>query len=427
MNIADSEIVAALMEQAGYRLTEQIEAADAVLINTCSVRDNAEQRVIHRLQQLNGLRKKHGNPAIIGVLGCMAERVKEELLTEHGVDLVAGPDSYQDLPHLVASVEQGEKAINIELSRTETYRDVLPVRLPGVHISGFVSIMRGCDNYCTYCIVPYTRGHERSRPVESILRELRQMQEMGYREVTLLGQNVNSYHREEGSAHNFAELLAVVAQAVPRMRIRFTSPHPKDMQDETLAVMAQYPNICRHIHLPLQSGSNRVLKTMKRGYTAEWYLSRVARIRELLPGCGLSTDLMCGFGGETEEEFGETLAVMEQAAFDSAFMFKYSQRPGTFAARHLPDTIPEEVKIERLNRMIALQNKLSLRSNQADVGKEFEILTEGFSKRSREEYFGRSSQNKVIVFPKENTRIGSTVKVVVTNVTSATLRGHLAE
>lgn len=355
----------------------------------------------------------------------MAERVKDELISKHGVDLVAGPDSYQDLPNLVSAVEAGEKAINIELSRTETYKDVIPIKLPGVHISGFVSIMRGCDNYCTYCIVPYTRGHERSRESSSIIREVQAMAQQGYKEVTLLGQNVNSYKSQEGKEIDFAGLLELVATEVPQMRIRFTSPHPKDMKDHTLEVMARYPNICPHIHLPLQSGSNKILKAMKRSYTREWFFDRVEAIRRIIPNCGLSTDVFCGFCGETENDFLQTLDAMERVRFDSAFMFKYSERPGTFAAKHLSDDVPEEVKLQRLDRMIELQNRLSLESNQADIGKTFDVLIEGYSKRSKEEFFGRSGQNKVLVFPKEQCSIGSTVKVVAREASSATLRGEL--
>ena len=429
MNVADSEIIAAQMQLAGYQLTNQIDEADAVLINTCSVRDNAEQRIIHRLDNLNGQRRRSGHPQIVGVLGCMAERVQETLIQDHGVDLVAGPDAYTDLPHLIAAAEAGEPAISIELSKSETYSDVIPVRLLGLHISGFVSIMRGCDNFCTYCIVPYTRGRERSRDPESIVREVQRMAQEGYREVTLLGQNVNSYHwqSETGVSYTFADLPRKVAEAVPMMRIRFTSPHPKDMKDETLEVMSLYPNICRHIHFPLQSGSNRILERMRRRYTREWYLERVERIRDYMPDCGLSTDVFCGFSGETEEDFQETLEVMRLARLDSAFMFKSSERPGTYASRHLVDDVPEEVKVERLNRMIALQNELSLESNERDVGKSFEVLIEGYSKRSRDDFFGRTQQNKVIVFPKGHNQIGKLVTVRVERVTSATMIGSEVE
>ena len=427
MNVADSEVVAAIMETAGYEMSDSPDDADAILINTCSVRENAEKKVLNRLEHYNQLRRKHGKPSIIGVLGCMAERVRQELIEKHGADIVAGPDAYNDLPNLFAAVETGEKAINIDLSRTETYRDVIPLKLAGLHITGFVSIMRGCDNYCTYCIVPYTRGHERSREVESILREIDHMVELGYREVTLLGQNVNSYRREaatpDAPPFDFADLLQAVAERAPKMRIRFTSPHPKDMSDKTLAVMARYPNICKQIHLPVQSGSNHILKQMKRGYTREWYLDRVRAIREAMPECSIGTDMFCGFCGESEEDFQETLRLMREVAFDSAFMFKYSERPGTFAAKHLQDDVPEETKIRRLNEMIALQNELSLASNKRDIGKQFEVLVEGTSKRSREELFGRTSQNKVVVFPKEQARIGQFVVVEIHDATSATLLG----
>ncbi|MCI6154791.1 MAG: tRNA (N6-isopentenyl adenosine(37)-C2)-methylthiotransferase MiaB [Bacteroidales bacterium] len=427
MNVADSEVVAAIMETAGYELLNSPEEAQAILINTCSVRDNAEKKVLNRLEHYNQVRRKRGIPAIIGVLGCMAERVQKDLIEKHGADIVAGPDAYNDLPHLFASVEAGEQAINIDLSRTETYKEVIPLKLAGLHITGFVSIMRGCDNYCTYCIVPYTRGHERSREVESILREIDHMVELGYREVTLLGQNVNSYRREPttpgGRPFDFADLLQAVAERAPKMRIRFTSPHPKDMSDKTLAVMARYPNICKQIHLPVQSGSNHILKQMKRGYTREWYLDRVQAIRKAMPECSIGTDMFCGFCGESEEDFQETLQLMREVGFDSAFMFKYSERPGTFAAKHLQDDVPEETKIRRLNEMIALQNELSLTSNRRDIGKQFEVLVEGTSKRSREELFGRTSQNKVVVFPKEKARIGQFITVEVLDATSATLLG----
>lgn len=429
MNVADSEVVAAIMETAGYTITEIAEEADALLINTCSVRDNAEKKVLNRLEYYNACRRKNKRPSIIGVLGCMAERVRQDLIDNHGVDIVAGPDAYADLPNLFAAVEMGQKAINIDLSRTETYRDVIPLKMEGLHITGFVSIMRGCDNYCTYCIVPYTRGHERSREVESILREIDQMVQMGYREVTLLGQNVNSYciKREDGTRFDFADLLQAVAQRAPRMRIRFTSPHPKDMSDKTIAIMAQYPNICRHIHLPVQSGSNYILKQMKRCYTREWYLDRVAAIRKAIPDCAIGTDMFCGFCGEEEKHFQETLEIMRRVHFDSAFMFKYSERPGTFAAKHLEDNVPEETKIRRLNEMIALQNELSLSSNRRDIGKRFEILVEGVSKKSPNELFGRTSQNKVVVFPKKSARIGSFIWVEVLDATSATLLGREVE
>ena len=425
MNVADSEVVASIMKMAGYEMTEDIADADAIFVNTCSVRDNAEQKIYSRLQYFHSLRK-HKKDLIVGVLGCMAERVKEKLLDEHHVNLVAGPDSYMDLPNLIAAAEQGEKAINVELSTTETYREVLPLKLPGVHISGFVSIMRGCNNFCTYCIVPYTRGRERSRDVYSILKEIRDMRDKGFREVTLLGQNVNSYFFESdgGDRVDFPELLKRVAEAVPEMRVRFVTSHPKDMSDETLRVMASHPNLCRYIHLPAQSGSSRILRIMNRKYTREWYLDRIAAIRRILPDCAISTDLFCGFHSETEEDFEETLSLMREVGYDSAYMFKYSERPGTYAAKNLPDDVPEEVKIQRLQRMIDLQNQLSEESNLRDVGKEFEVLVEGFSKRSREQLFGRTIQNKVVIFDKKDFRIGQFIRVRIVRASSATLFGE---
>lgn len=427
MNVADSEVVAAMMQLAGYDTTEADDEAAAVLLNTCSIRDNAEQKIYSRLAYWNSLRRRLGRNIIIGVIGCMAERLKEELIEKHGVDLVAGPDAYLDLPNLVAAAETGQKAINTVLSTTETYRDVMPKRMAGAGVGGFISIMRGCNNFCSYCIVPYTRGRERSRHPESILHELADLRARGFREATLLGQNVDSYHHTDESTGNvtdFPALLHLVAEAAPDMRIRFTTSHPKDMSDATLEAMAAHPNIARHIHLPVQSGSNAVLKSMNRKYTREWYLDRVAAIHRILPDAGISTDLFTGFHDESEEDFRQTLSLMEEVGFDSAFMFKYSERPGTFASKHLPDNIPEEVKIERLNRMIALQNELSLRSNQKDVGKEFTVLVEGRSKRSAEELFGRTSQNKVAVFPAGNHKPGDFVRVHVDSVTSATLLAH---
>ena len=425
MNVADSEVVASIMKMAGYEMTDVITDADAIFVNTCSVRDNAEQKIYSRLQYFHSLRK-HKKDLIVGVLGCMAERVKEKLLDEHHVNLVAGPDSYMDLPNLIAAAEQGEKAINVELSTTETYREVLPLKLPGVHISGVVSNMRGCNNFCTYCIVPYTRGRERSRDVYSILKEIRDMRDKGFREVTLLGQNVNSYFFESdgGDRVDFPELLKRVAEAVPEMRVRFVTSHPKDMSDETLRVMASHPNLCRYIHLPAQSGSSRILRIMNRKYTREWYLDRIAAIRRILPDCAISTDLFCGFHSETEEDFEETLSLMREVGYDSAYMFKYSERPGTYAAKNLPDDVPEEVKIQRLQRMIDLQNQLSEESNLRDVGKEFEVLVEGFSKRSREQLFGRTSQNKVVIFDKKDFRIGQFIHVRIVRASSATLFGE---
>lgn len=427
MNVADSEVVASIMEMDGYAVTNKIEEADAIFVNTCSVRDNAEQKVLGRLQYFQSLKRKK-RTLIIGVLGCMAERVKEELISNHGVDLVVGPDSYMDLPNLVGAVEHGEKAINVELSTQETYIDVIPLKIGGINISGFISIMRGCNNFCTYCIVPYTRGRERSRDVESILNEVRDMRDKGFREVTLLGQNVNSYLFKKGDESiTFPMLLERVALEAPDMRIRFTTSHPKDMSDDTLTVIAKYPNLCRHIHLPAQSGSSRILKIMNRKYTREWYMDRIAAIRRILPDCAISTDLFCGFHSETQDEYEETLSLMREVGYDSAFMFKYSERPGTFAAKNLEDNIPEDEKVRRLQGMIDLQNKLSEESNLRDVGKVFEVLVEGFSKRSREQLFGRTSQNKVVIFDKQNFKVGQFVKVRVTGASSATLFGQPIE
>ena len=436
MNVADSEVVASVMKMAGYDTVEKIDEADAVFLNTCSVRDNAEQKIFHRLEALNAVRRKR--PLIIGVLGCMAERVKEDLLENHHCDLVAGPDAYLSLPDLIAQAEMGHKAINIELSLTETYRDIMPQRLHGTKISGFVSIMRGCNNFCHYCIVPYTRGRERSRDVQSIIAEVKDLMQHGCREVTLLGQNVNSYQFEtpEGGVIRFPELLRTVAQAVPEMRIRFSTSHPKDMSDETLRVIAEEPNVCRHIHLPVQSGSNAVLERMNRKYTREWYLERVAAIRNIVPDCAISTDIFVGYCGETEADHELSLSLMREVGYDSAFMFKYSERPGTFASRHFPDDIPEEVKIRRLNELIAVQNELSLTANLAWVGREAEILIEGVSKRSREELFGRTEQNKVVIVPRcftdadgntQTLHIGQTLRVRILEASSATLKGEVCK
>ena len=426
MNVADSEVVASVMQMADYETTENIDEADAVFLNTCSVRDNAEQKIYHRLEALNALRRKH--PLIIGVLGCMAERVKEDLLENHHCDLVAGPDAYLTLPDLIAQVETGHKAMNIELSTSETYKDIVPQRIGlGHKIGGYVSIMRGCNNFCHYCIVPYTRGRERSRDVESILREVRDLRDRGFKEVTLLGQNVNSYQFiVHGSEFNvdFPQLLRRVAEEVPEMRVRFTTSHPKDMSDETLQVIAEMPNVCKHIHLPVQSGSDRILKLMNRKYTREWYLDRVAAIRRIIPDCGLSTDIFVGYHSETEEDHQLSLDLMREVGYDSAFMFKYSERPGTYASKHLPDDVPEEEKIRRLNELIALQTEISAQQNKKDEGKEFEVLVEGFSKRSRSQLCGRTEQNKMVVFDKGNHHIGETVRVKITNSTSATLFGE---
>jgi len=427
MNVADSEVVASIMEMDGFELTEDVDHANAVFINTCSIRDNAEQKVIQRLKYYQSLKRKN-KKMIVGVIGCMAERVKDELISDHGVNIVVGPDAYLDIPNLINSVEKGEKAINVELSKTETYKDVLPTRI-GASISGFVSIMRGCDKFCTYCIVPYTRGRERSREVESILNEIKDLQAKNYKEVTLLGQTVNSYKYEQadGTIIGFPELLSIIAETVPDMRIRFTSPHPKDMTDETIAVMAKYPNICKFIHLPVQSGSNKILKLMNRKYTREWYLDRVAAMRRMIPDVSIGTDIFCGFHDETEEDHQESLALMREAQFDIAYMFKYSERPGTVAAKRMPDNVPEETKIRRLNEIIALQNELSYASNQKDIGRTFDVLVEGFSKRSKEQLYGRSSQNKVIIFPRDGRKIGETIKVRVTSASSATLIGEVVE
>lgn len=429
MNFADSEVVASIMQMADYEVCERLEDADAVFLNTCSIRDNAEQRIWGRLENLNALRKRNKH-LIIGVLGCMAERVKDDLIENHHVNLVAGPDAYLSLPDLIAQAEVNGKALNVELSTTETYRDVIPARICTGKVSGFVSIMRGCNNFCHYCIVPYTRGRERSRDVESILNEVRDLHDKGFKEVTLLGQNVNSYRFEQTLADGtmtvitFPMLLRMVAETVPDMRVRFTTSHPKDMSDETLHVIADVPNVCKHIHLPVQSGSSRILKLMNRKYTREWYLERVDAIRRIIPDCGLSTDIFCGYHSETEEDHQESLSLMRLCAYDSAFMFKYSERPGTYASRNLPDDIPEETKIRRLNEIIALQNELSAESNASMIGKTYEVLVENYSKRSREQLCGRTEQNKMVVFDKGNHHIGDFVNVRITASSSATLIGE---
>ena len=451
MNVADSEVVASVMKMAGYDVCQDISEADAVFLNTCSVRDNAEQKIINRLEALNAMRHG-GRKLIIGVLGCMAERVKDDLINHHHADLVAGPDAYLTLPDLIAQAETGHKAINIELSTTETYRDIVPRRIGGTHVGGFVSIMRGCNNFCHYCIVPYTRGRERSRDPESILREVADLHSRGYKEVTLLGQNVNSYLSEKlkvkseksecseatdenarqmdfslftfNSSLNFPQLLALVAETFPDMRVRFTTSHPKDMSDETLRVIAAHPNLCRHIHLPVQSGSDRILKLMNRKYTREWYMGRVEAIRRIIPDCSITTDIFVGYHSETEDDHRMSLSLMEEVGYDSAFMFKYSERPGTYASKHLPDDVPEEVKLRRLDEMIRLQTRISAERNAMDVGKEFDVLVEGFSKRSREQLFGRTSQNKVVVFDKGAHHVGDTVRVRITGSSSATLKGE---
>ena len=430
MNVADSEVVASVMQMAGYETTESLDEADAVFLNTCSVRDNAEQKIYHRLEALKGEKVKRlkskkgltGNPLIIGVLGCMAERVKDDLLEHHHCDLVAGPDAYLSLPDLMAQAETGHKAMNIVLSTSETYKDIVPQRLHGAKIGGYVSIMRGCNNFCHYCIVPYTRGRERSRDVESILREVRDLRDRGFKEVTLLGQNVNSYQGNEGNS--FPQLLRRVAEEAPGMRIRFTTSHPKDMSDETLHVIAEMPNVCKHIHLPVHSGSDRILKLMNRKYTREWYMGRVEAIRHIIPDCGLSTDIFVGYHSETEEDHQLSLSLMREVGYDSAFMFKYSERPGTYASKHLPDDVPEEEKIRRLNELIQLQTEISAQQNKKDEGKVFDVLIEGFSKRSREQLMGRTEQNKAVVIDKGLHHIGETVRVRITGSTSATLLGE---
>ena len=425
MNVADSEVVASIMQMAGYEVCDSLDEADAVFLNTCSIRDNAEQKILNRLEYFRALRKKKRG-LIVGILGCMAERVKEDLINNHQVDLVAGPDAYLSLPDLIAQVEAGQKAINVELSTTETYRDVIPARIGGNRVSGFVSIMRGCNNFCHYCIVPYTRGRERSRDVKSILGEVADLVAKGYKEITLLGQNVNSYRfeAEDGTVITFPQLLRIVAQEARGVRIRFTTSHPKDMSDETLRVIAEEPNVCRHIHLPVQSGSSRILKLMNRKYTREWYLDRVEAIRRIIPDCGLSTDIFSGFHSETEEDHQMSLSLMRECRYDSAFMFKYSERPGTYASKNLPDDISEEVKIRRLNEIIEVQNQLSAEANQCCVGKVYEVLVEGFSKRSREQLFGRTEQNRVVVFDRGSHRVGDFVTVRITEASSATLKGE---
>ena len=427
MNVADSEVVAAILETTDAEITDRREDADIILLNTCSIRDNAEQKVGARLRELKAHLKSRKSKAesqktIIGVIGCMAERMGQELIDTFGVDFVAGPDAYLDIPNLLAQCEQGHKAMNVELSTTETYRQIIPSRI-GRAISGFVSIMRGCNNFCSYCVVPYTRGRERSRDVESILNEVRDLQSKGYKEVTLLGQNVNSYKYGD---IDFADLLELVADAVPDMRIRFTTSHPKDMSDKTLEAISRHKNLCKFIHLAVQSGSNHVLKLMNRKYTREWYLDRIAAIRRILPTAAISTDIFCGFHDETLEDHQGTLSLMREVGFDAAFMFKYSERPGTCAHKHLPDNIPEEEKVRRLNEIIALQTQLSLESNQREIGKTVEVLVEGFSKRSHDDMYGRTEQYKTVVFPRTNQKIGDLVKVTIKEASAATLRGEIA-
>lgn len=440
MNVADSEVVAAIMLTTEAELTDNLDEANIIILNTCSIREKAEETVQHRLQEIKALTAKRSNRQqrsgltsqnpIIGVIGCMAERMGQELIDSYGVHFVAGPDAYLDIPNLLAQCLQGHKALNVELSTTETYRDIIPARI-GKTISGFVSIMRGCNNFCSYCVVPYTRGRERSRDVESILQEVRDLESNGYKEVTLLGQNVNSYHYQPADENSepidFPQLLAIVAEAVPTMRIRFTTSHPKDMSDKTLEVIAAHDNICKFIHLPVQSGSNAVLKAMNRKYTREWYLDRIAAIRRILPDAAIGTDVFCGFHDETLDDHAQTLSLMREVGFDTAFMFKYSERPGTFASRFLPDNISEEEKVRRLNEIIALQNELSLASNQREIGKTREVLVEGFSKRSKDEMFGRTSQYKTVIFPRDGRHIGEFIQVRIISASAATLKGEVVE
>ncbi|MBQ7441172.1 MAG: tRNA (N6-isopentenyl adenosine(37)-C2)-methylthiotransferase MiaB [Prevotella sp.] len=424
MNVADSEVVASIMKMADYEVCDTLEESDAVFLNTCSVRDNAEQKILHRLEVLHAGQKK-GHHRIIGVLGCMAERVKDDLINNHHVDLVAGPDSYLSLPDLIAQAETGHKAINIELSTTETYKDIIPQRLHTMKISGYVSIMRGCNNFCHYCIVPYTRGRERSRDIDSILAEVNDLQARGFKEVTLLGQNVNSYRYEhDGETITFPMLLRRVAEAVPQMRVRFTTSHPKDMSDDTLRVIAEMSNVCKHIHLPVQSGSDRILHLMNRKYTRAWYMDRIHAIRTIIPDCAITTDIFVGYHSETEDDHRLSLSLMEEVGYDSAFMFKYSERPGTYASKNLPDDVEESVKLCRLAELIDLQTRLSAQQNKKDESKTFDVLVEGFSKRSREQLCGRTEQNKMVIFDKGNHHIGDIVRVRITGSTSATLFGE---
>ena len=428
MNVADSEVVAAVMKMAGYDLCEREEEADAVFLNTCSVRENAENKIYHRLEMLHAERKK-GRALILGVLGCMAQRVKEELIDQHHANLVCGPDSYLRLPELIAQCELGHPAVDTQLSTSETYRDIVPLRMSANRVSGFVSIMRGCNNFCHYCIVPYTRGRERSRDVESILREVRDLSERGFKEVTLLGQNVNSYGLSPAGklvegAVSFAQLLRMVAREVPHMRVRFTTSNPEDMSEDILHAIAEEPNLCHHIHFPAQSGSDKILRLMNRKYTRGQYLDKVAAIRRIIPDCAISTDIFVGYHDETEEDHRQTLSLVREVGFDSAFMFKYSERPGTYAAKHLPDNVPEETKIARLNELIQLQTEVSAAQNRKDEGKTFQVLVEGYSKRSHDQLCGRTAQNKMVVFDKGNHHVGDLVEVRVTHSTSATLFGE---
>ena len=429
MNVADSEVVASIMKMAGYDICDNEDEADAIFLNTCSIRENAENRVYNRLDILHAMARKKASPTIIGVLGCMAERVKDDLIANHHANLVCGPDSYLNLPDMIAQCENGNNAVDIKLSLTETYRDVVPQRLGGNHVGGFVTIMRGCNNFCHYCIVPYTRGRERSRDVESILAEVRDLHDKGFKEVTLLGQNVNSYgllpngsRPENGTS--FAQLLRTVAHEVPDMRVRFTTSNPEDMTEDILHAIAEEPNICKHIHFPAQSGSDKILKLMNRKYTRQEYLDKVEAIRRIIPGCGLTTDIFVGYHDETPDDHQQTLDLVREVGFDSAFMFKYSERPGTYAAKHLPDNVSEETKIERLNELIQLQTQISAERNKQDEGKVFDILVESYAKRSREQLMGRTEQNKAVIIARGNHRPGDIVKVRITSSTSATLFGE---
>ncbi len=427
MNVADSEVIGSILKVADYTVCDDIKAADLILLNTCSIRDNAEQKIYGRLDQLNAMRR--GKKTLIGVVGCMAERVKEQLINDYKVDIVAGPDTYLSLPQLIAEAEMGHPAMNIELSTTETYRDIIPMRFCSGKVSGYISIMRGCNNFCHYCVVPYTRGRERSRDIQSILNEVDDLVAKGFKEIILLGQNVNSYNfeNEDSGKITFPQLLRIVAQHAPHTRIRFTTSHPKDMSDETLRVIAEEPNVCKSIHLPVQSGSNTMLKAMNRKYTREWYLDRIEAIRRIVPDCGISTDIIAGFCGESEEDHKETLSLMKHCSYDAAFMFKYSERPGTFASKHMKDDIPEEEKVRRLNEIIALQQECSAQNNRNCIGHTYEVLIEGVSKRSREQFFGRTEQNRTAVFDRKEYKIGDFVKVKINDATAATLLGEIID
>lgn len=427
MNVADSEVIGSILGMAGYSFCDDINTADLILLNTCSIRDNAEQKIYGRLDQLNAMRR--GKKTLIGVVGCMAERVKEELIKNYKVNIVAGPDTYLSLPELIAEAESGHAAMNIELSTTETYKDVIPTRICSGKVSGYISIMRGCNNFCHYCVVPYTRGRERSRDIQSILNEVDDLVAKGFKEITLLGQNVNSYlfKSEDGEETTFPQLLRRVARHAPHTRIRFTTSHPKDMSDETLTVIAEEPNVCKSIHLPVQSGSSTILKAMNRKYTREWYLDRIEAIRRIVPDCGLSTDIIAGFCGETEEDHQQTLSLMRECSYDAAFMFKYSERPGTFASRHMKDDIEDSEKVRRLNEIIALQQECSANNNRKCIGETYEVLIEGISKRSREQFYGRTEQNRTAVFDRKDYKIGDFVKVKINGSTAATLLGEIID